>query len=126
MRPSASSRLCTSARKRLFTAPVRALDASKSKRSSTLLATLFTFWPPGPDARTAPHSSSRAGMTTPGLTTRSISTVRLALLGFEAVQERFGAFLARPAPNAGDEQRLVRRPEQAHLFGAVRALHRVV
>src|SRR5262245_37641483 len=49
--PSAASRCPARSRSRIFTSSANA-DAATSKRSSTAVATLFTFWPPGPDERT--------------------------------------------------------------------------
>jgi hypothetical protein len=47
--------------------------ASRFTRSSTLVATLFTFWPPGPEARTARRVSAQPG-------TRSASVTAIASL----------------------------------------------
>ena len=38
-----------------------------SQRSSTAFETLFTFWPPGPDARTARNSISSSGIASVGV-----------------------------------------------------------
>jgi len=43
--------------------------ASRSTRRSIFVATLFTFWPPGPDARTARTVSARPGTRTVSVTT---------------------------------------------------------
>ena len=37
------------------------VESSGSNRSSTLVETLFTFWPPGPEARTATQDMDSAG-----------------------------------------------------------------
>jgi hypothetical protein len=43
--------------------PVGRDDGGMSKRSSTAVATLLTFWPPGPDARTKRSSRWRSSST---------------------------------------------------------------
>ncbi len=53
--------------------------ASRSTRTSTLVATLFTFWPPGPDARTARTCNARSGTRTTLLTTIARLMPRLYL-----------------------------------------------
>src|SRR5690606_29195711 len=103
MRPSASRRDVASARSRALTGADRAPLAAKSKRSSTLLATLLTFCPPGPDDRAAVHASSASGITTAGETTRS-ATARRSLRGAGRLGARSGARRAarlRRAPGAG-------------------------
>ena len=47
--------------------------AAKSTRRSILVETLFTFWPPGPEARTAWTVSAHGG-------TRTLSVTRIASL----------------------------------------------
>src|ERR1700722_820972 len=47
------------------------------KRSCTALATLLTFWPPGPDERMNFHSSSSSGIETSGVTTSISSLVQI-------------------------------------------------
>jgi hypothetical protein len=42
------------------------MTLARSTRSSIFDATLFTFWPPGPDERTALTSMAEAGTVTPG------------------------------------------------------------
>src|SRR5215813_11599730 len=111
MRPSRSSRFAASAARRAFAATSSTWVPARSNRSSTFDATLLTFWPPGPDARTALHTRSAAGMTTPGRTTsgsfmttaRSVST-RAVLgnaLGF-ADALHVGPGAPRRAPAASD------------------------
>ena len=53
-RPSPSSWMPSVARTRALTGPGSAAVPARSKRRSPLVATLFTFWPPGPPERLAP------------------------------------------------------------------------
>src|SRR5690606_12194414 len=47
-------------------------DGSMSNRSSTAVATLFTFWPPGPDARTNRSESNPSSIESEGVMGRGI------------------------------------------------------
>ena len=67
-RPSASSRLAQSLSSRERAASVRPSTAARSTRRSILVATLFTFWPPGPEARTAWTVSADGGTRTASVT----------------------------------------------------------
>src|SRR6516162_91919 len=101
-RPSASSRCRQSATSRARAASESPSIASRSTRTSTFVATLFTFWPPGPDARTARTYSARSGTRTVLLTTIARLMPRLyrapahhrsaagrtAILGFVVIAER--------------------------------------
>src|SRR5579864_8808091 len=73
--PSASSEDDASARRRSRAPASRPTMSAKSTRSSTLLATLFTFCPPGPPERTAWVSTASAGTMIPGRTTRGEITI---------------------------------------------------
>ncbi len=64
-RPSASSRAASFSAIRAFCSGVGAAEAAKSHASSTRLATLLTFCPPGPPARVARNSSSPRGIRSP-------------------------------------------------------------
>jgi hypothetical protein len=57
MTPSAVTRVPPSATRRSFTGS-GSEDRRTSKRRWMALATLLTFWPPAPCARTAVHSTS--------------------------------------------------------------------
>src|ERR1700730_15687296 len=68
MLPSSIS-LCPARRRSRFLAAVGKLVFRGSrKRSCTALATLLTFWPPGPDERMNFHSNSSSGIETSGVT----------------------------------------------------------
>src|SRR5262245_13653146 len=66
-------RLPAITRSRALTSWVSAGVTSSSSTSSILLATLFTFCPPGPDERTAVHDRSAVGITIPGATYKGSS-----------------------------------------------------
>src|SRR5262249_41522376 len=61
------TRLPASATRRARTSS-GSVEARMSNRSSTAVATLLTFWPPGPDARTNRSSSSDSGIEIAGVT----------------------------------------------------------
>src|SRR5439155_818498 len=67
-RPSASSRWRARVRSRSRAGSGKPSIASSSTRRSIFVATLFTFWPPGPEARTARTVSADAGTRTVSLT----------------------------------------------------------
>src|SRR6185437_3873017 len=68
MAPSCVSRRPASARKRFFTGSSSAAVAARSKRNCTAEATLLTFWPPGPAARTKENSTSPSAIARLGVT----------------------------------------------------------
>src|SRR5258707_5124149 len=69
MLPSSIS-FCPAMRRSRFLAFVGKLVFRGSrKRSCTALATLLTFWPPGPDERMNFHSNSSSGIEISGVTT---------------------------------------------------------
>lgn len=60
--PSCVNRLPASTRSRARTASGKVGDRSTSKRNSTAVDTLFTFCPPGPEARTNVSVNSELGI----------------------------------------------------------------
>ena len=68
-RPPASSRWRPSVASRARAGSESPSIASRSTRSSTFVATFCTFWPPGPDARTACMVIACAGTRTAPVTT---------------------------------------------------------
>src|SRR5438552_4192346 len=76
-RPSASRRLTVSVCKRARARSLSPSMASRSTRRSIFEATLLTFWPPGPDDRTARMVSARPGTRTVSVTTIGSLTIRI-------------------------------------------------
>src|SRR5690348_7200991 len=70
--PSCVRRRPASARRRLFTASSSEAVPARSNRSCTAEATLLTFWPPGPAARTNENSRSPSAMARLGVTDRGM------------------------------------------------------
>src|SRR5215472_6264159 len=60
--PSAVMRRPARAERRAFTSGLSATLPARSKRSCTAVATLLTFWPPGPEARTKETDTSSSGI----------------------------------------------------------------
>lgn len=73
-RPSASRRFAASRSRRARAAGVRPAIAERSTCSSTREATLLTFWPPGPDDRTARTTQALAGTMTSAVTRMESAT----------------------------------------------------
>jgi hypothetical protein len=65
--PSSTSFCPAMARSRFLAATGKLVLSGSRNRSCTALDTLFTFWPPGPDARMNFHSNSSSGMTMCGV-----------------------------------------------------------
>ena len=70
--PSVVTRLPASASSRSRTSGASAADRFASNRSCTAVATLFTFCPPGPDARTNRSSISESSITIASVTRKQI------------------------------------------------------
>src|SRR5256884_7182327 len=66
--PSVVSRRPLRARSRALTPLASAVLRSRSKRSCAAVATLLTFWPPGPAERTNESDNSLSGISTPSAT----------------------------------------------------------
>src|SRR6266851_2990900 len=66
MLPSSMSFWPASRRRRFLTVTGREVFCGSRKRSCAALATLLTFWPPGPEERMNFHSNSSSGMTMSG------------------------------------------------------------
>src|SRR5271168_3025481 len=105
MVPSSLSFCPASARMRCLAAAGRLVFRGRRNRSCTALDTLFTFWPPGPDARMNFHSSSSSGMTMCGVISmatgngaRLIETRRRGAHKYFALCQRNGdlVFLEQP------------------------------
>src|SRR5690606_36410911 len=60
--PSRVARAPAWSMRRVFTGSGRDCEAGTSKRSCTAVATLLTFWPPGPELRTKLNSNSESGI----------------------------------------------------------------
>ena len=74
--PSAVTRLPANASSRSRTSGASAADRFASNRSCTAVATLFTFCPPGPDARTKRSSISESFITIASVTRKQIHLLR--------------------------------------------------
>ena len=95
--PSAVTRLPASASSRSRTSGASAADRLASNRSCTAVATLFTFCPPGPDARTKRSSISESSITIASVT-RSTSSPRTRAPGPRAPEP--------PSPRAPEPPRV--------------------
>src|SRR5580698_3106556 len=73
--PSCVARAPASLMSRIATSFGRLGEPRASNRSSTALATLLTFCPPGPEARTKLSSSSPSGISMAGVTNTSVPEV---------------------------------------------------
>src|SRR5665213_3829807 len=74
--PSCVTRRPASLRRRCFAASFSTVVAARSKRSCTAVATLLTFWPPGPEARMKASEISLCG-----IASGSLGMVRLCCAG---------------------------------------------
>src|SRR6266404_7133417 len=72
MLPSSMSFWPASRRRRFLTFTGREVFCGSRKRSCAALATLLTFWPPGPEERMNFHSNSSSGMTMSGVINRGM------------------------------------------------------
>src|ERR1700685_3774472 len=122
MLPSSMSFEPASRRRRLRTAAGRLTFCPSRKRSCAALATLLTFWPPGPEERMNFHSSSSSGIAMCSETTRGT----LVLLSVEIRRHVVHIDLALRHRD-GDVVLLEQRPDGAVDLGAhvVHALLRV-
>src|SRR3984957_2583682 len=72
MLPSSMIFCPASRRRRFLAATGRLVFSGSRKRSCAALATLLTFWPPGPEERMNFHSNSSSGMTMSGVMIRGM------------------------------------------------------
>src|SRR5215472_3123867 len=86
--PSAVSRRPLKARRRALTGSLSTVLPARSKRSCTALATLLTFWPPGPEARTKESVISASGMASPGASSSGTGEAKPSVGGLIARRRR--------------------------------------
>src|SRR5439155_295281 len=112
--------------RRALTPSVSTALRSRSKRSCTAVATLLTFWPPGPPARTNDSDSSLSGISIPAAT-RSDTAPEFSVGGLVeprwSLRERAGQCARRARP---EDARLVLRHGNRHAVGAENAPDRAV
>src|SRR4029079_15056963 len=97
-----------SARRRWRTSSVREGEPSTSNRSCTAVATLLTFCPPGPDARTKRSSTSESSIATASLMISGISRVSSTLGYRSSVIAHRSSHIAHAGGDSvhGDQERL--------------------
>src|SRR2546430_3693686 len=125
--PSAVSRRPLRALRRALTASGSAALRARSKRSCTAVATLLTFWPPGPLARTNDSDSSRSGISMPAATCSdtapAFSSVGGLVEAARPARQRIGQRVRRAARQ---QAHFLLRHRNRHAMGAENAPDRAV